>query len=308
MQPGLSSSLTFVSRLESLWPPRELEREDKKAKAAAKKKRKAEEAAESKKAAKPAAGGRRKKRNSTHGGDDGSAESGDAEGGKPAKSSRLSRTRGQFEDTGPLVLVRGPSFPAMYRMGTLQSWKPWLEEMMQNHPAVLRLKKGTVKKVLTKSLNRSEPHDQAKDFIVQKSKAFGMLQSSLSSDLKKAAASGPVRKNKTVPQPKEAYMFLAFDLLLKSKLAATGGDADGDADKSVEKPQPWLMCREKLVEKVKSMMSLSLMDLSSIQSHYTESLQNHTLLFSAGDGGGLVDFFPSYGFKRQNCTKPAWLK
>ena len=137
MQPGLSSSLTFVSRLESLWPPRELEREDKKAKAAAKKKRKAEEAAESKKAAKPAAGGRRKKRNNTHGDDDGSAESGDAEGSKPAKSSRLSRTRGQFEDTDPLVLVRGPSFPAMYRMGTLPSWKPWLEEMMQNRPAVL---------------------------------------------------------------------------------------------------------------------------------------------------------------------------
>ena len=282
-----------------------MEREEKKAKAAAKKKRKAEEAAESKKAAKPAAGGRRKKRNNTHGGDDGSAESGDAEGSKPAKSSRLSRTRGQFEDTDPLVLVRGPSFPAMYRMGTLQSWKPWLEEMMQNRPAVLRLKKGTVKKVLTKSLNRSEPHDQAKDFIVQKSKAFGMLQSSLSSDLKKAAASGPVRKNKTVPQPKEVSMFLAFDLMLKSKLAATGGDADGE---SVEQPQPWLMCREKLVKKVESMMSLSLMDLSSIQSHYTESLQNHTLLFSAGDGGGLVDLFPSCGLKRQNFTKPAWLK
>ena len=282
-----------------------MEREEKKAKAAAKKKRKAEEAAESKKAAKPAAGGRRKKRNSTHGGDDGSAESGDAEGGKPAKSSRLSRTRGQFEETDPPVLVRGPSFPAAYRLGTLQSWKPWLEEMMQNHPAVLRLKKGTVKKVLTKSLNKSEPQEEAKDFIVQKSKAFGMLQSSLSSDLKKAAASGPVRKNKTVPQPKEVSMFLAFDLMLKSKLAATGGDADGE---SVEQPQPWLMCREKLVKKVESMMSLSLMDLSSIQSHYTESLQNHTLLFSAGDGGGLVDFFPSYGFKRQNCTKPAWLK
>lgn len=250
-----------------------MEREEKKAKAAAKKKRKAEEAAESKKAAKPAAGGRRKKRNSTHGGDDGSAESGDAEGGKPAKSSRLSRTRGQFEETDPPVLVRGPSFPAAYRLGTLQSWKPWLEEMMQNHPAVLRLKKGTVKKVLTKSLNRSEPHDQAKDFIVQKSKAFGMLQSSLSSDLKKAAASGPVRKNKTVPQPKEVSMFLAFDLMLKSKLAATGGDADGE---SVEQPQPWLMCREKLVKKVESMMSLSLMDLSSIQSHYTESLQNNS--------------------------------
>ena len=273
MQPGLSSSLTFVSRLESLWPPRELEREEKKAKAAAKKKRKAEEAAESKKAAKPAAGGRRKKRNNTHGDNDGSAESGDAEGSKPAKSSRLSRTRGQFEETDPPVLVRGPSFPAAYRLGTLQSWKPWLEEMMQNHPAVLRLKKGTVKKVLTKSLNRSEPHDQAKDFIVQKSKAFGMLQSSLSSDLKKAAASGPVRKNKTVPQPKEAFMFLAFDLMLKSKLAATGGDADGE---SVEQPQPWLMCREKLVKKVESMMSLSLMDLSSIQSHYTESLQNNS--------------------------------
>ena len=250
-----------------------MEREDKKAKAAAKKKRNAEEAAESKKAAKPAAGGRRKKRNNTHGGDDGSAESGDAEGSKPAKSSRLSRTRGQFEDTDPLVLVRGPSFPAMYRMGTLQSWKPWLEEMMQNRPAVLRLKKGTVKKVLTKSLNKSEPQEEAKDFIVQKSKAFGMLQSSLSSDLKKAAASGPVRKNKTVPQPKEVSMFLAFDLMLKSKLAATGGDADGE---SVEQPQPWLMCREKLVKKVESMMSLSLMDLSSIQSHYTESLQNNS--------------------------------
>ena len=71
-------------------------------------------------------------------------------------------------------------------------------------------------------------------------------------------------------------MFLAFDLMLKSKLAATGGDADGDANKSVEQPQPWLMCREKLVRKVESMMSLSLMDLSSIQSHYTESLQNNS--------------------------------
>ena len=235
-------------------PAREKEREEKRLKkeqAAESKKRKAAEAAEAKKAAKPS-GRRRKSKRGQH--EDSAASDDPAADGSKAKAAKVSRTRakGSFEDTDPPVLVKGSMFPAAYRLGFFESFNDFLDEVVCNKPAVMCNKKGSVKKVLAKSLNRNDPQEETKDFITQTAKAFGVQQASAKSDLQKQAASGPVRKNKTVPQEKEVAMFLGFDLLLKAKLVAShgfrgdgdgpGGDDSGEAGDTGE--EPWLLCRE----------------------------------------------------------------
>ena len=253
-------------------PAREKEREDKRLKkeqAAESKKRKAAEAAEAKKAAKPS-GRRRKSKRGQH--DDSAASDDPAADGSKAKAAKVSRTRakGSFEESDPPVLVKGSMFPAAYRLGFFESFNDFLDQVVCNKPAVMRNKKGSVKKVLSKSLNRNDPNQEteAKDFITQTAKAFGVQQASAKSDLQKLAAIGPVRKNKTVPQEKEVAMFLGFDLLLKAKLVARhgfhgDGDGDGPGGNSGEaggsgecEEEPWLLCREALVKKVQSFLSL----------------------------------------------------
>ena len=244
-------------------PATQKEREEKtlkKEQAAESKKRKAAEAAEAKKAAKPS-GRRRKSKRGQH--EDSAASDDPAADGSKAKAAKVSRTRakGSFEDTDPPVLVKGSMFPAAYRLGFFESFNDFLDEVVCNKPAVMRNKKSSVKKVLTKSLNRNDPQEETKDFITQTAKAFGVQQASAKSDLQKLAAIGPVRKNKTVPQEKEVAMFLGFDLLLKAKLVARGdgpgGDDSGEAgDTGEPENQPWLLCREALVKKVQSFLSL----------------------------------------------------
>ncbi|CAL1162838.1 unnamed protein product [Cladocopium goreaui] len=227
---------------------KEKEREEKRLKkeqAAESKKRKAAEAAEAKKAAKPS-GRRRKSKRGQH--EDSAASDDPAADGSKAKAAKVSRTRakGSFEETDPPVLVKGSMFPAAYRLGFFESFNDFLDEVVCNKPAVMRNKKGSVKKVLAKSLNRNDPQEETKDFITQTAKAFGVQQASAKSDLQKQAARGPVRKNKTVPQEKEVAMFLGFDLLLKAKLVARGdgpgGDDSGEAgDTGEPENQPWLL-------------------------------------------------------------------
>ncbi|CAL1133557.1 unnamed protein product [Cladocopium goreaui] len=232
---------------------KEKEREEKRLKkeqAAESKKRKAAEAAEAKKAAKPS-GRRRKSKRGQH--EDSAASDDPAADGSKAKAAKVSRTRakGSFEDTDPPVLVKGSMFPAAYRLGFFESFNDFLDQVVCNKPALMRNKKGSVKKVLSKSLNRNDPQQETetKDFITQTAKAFGVQQASAKSDLQKLAAIGPVRKNKTVPQEKEVAMFLGFDLLLKAKLVARhgfrgdgdgpGGDDSGEAGDTGE--EPWLL-------------------------------------------------------------------
>ena len=118
----------------------------KKEQAAESKKRKAAEAAEAKKAAKPS-GRRRKSKRGQH--EDSAASDDPAADGSKAKAAKVSRTRakGSFEETDPPVLVKGSMFPAAYRLGFFESFNDFLDQVVCNKPAVMRNKKGSVKKV-----------------------------------------------------------------------------------------------------------------------------------------------------------------
>ena len=112
------------------------------------KKRKSLKDAEAKKAARREAA--RKKRKGSGGDADGSSE--EPDGAKPKKSrkstSKAARTRGreQFQETDPPILRRGASLPAQYRLGSFSSFKDFMAEVCDGKPALLRCKKGAVKK------------------------------------------------------------------------------------------------------------------------------------------------------------------
>ena len=284
-------------------PAREKEREEKRLKkeqAAESKKRKAAEAAEAKKAAKPS-GRRRKSKRGQH--EDSAASDDPAADGSKAKAAKVSRTRakGSFEETDPPVLVKGSMFPAAYRLGFFESFNDFLDQVVCNKPAVMRNKKGSVKKVLSKSLNRNDPQQETetKDFITQTAKAFGVQQASAKSDLQKLAAIGPVRKNKTVPQEKEVAMFLGFDLLLKAKLVARGDGPGGDIQVRPVTPVRSLGCCA--VKPVQSFLSLRCTLASNLPlSLHRIAIDRPLVVLSCPESGRLANFFGGATFSGQS--------
>lgn len=133
------------------------------------KKRKQEEAkaakkreAEAKKAAKKAADGekpskRRKRRNGTEE-DDAAPEKADHRG--------LQRIRGSFTDKDPQVLVDGAQFATSCRLTPAPNCRKFLKSILLNGMGLLRLKKGSVKKILTESMEGGFPMtDDAKAYI-----------------------------------------------------------------------------------------------------------------------------------------------
>lgn len=230
---------------------REKKREEAKLKKehdAQEKKRKAAEAAEAKKAARKAAKHTRRKAKRGEGQDESGSE--DGAGGDESKT-KFARTRGSFDEKDPTILVRGAGLPASYRLGSFSSIKDFLAAIEANKPSLLRNRKASVKKILTKSLKNNSDRNEANQFIVQTSKAFGMTQSNMSSEMKKLSGSQLARKNKTVDQSPEAASLLGMDLLLKAKILSNGDVPD--------EKKPWLMDRAALVKEVKNFMKLGCM-------------------------------------------------
>ena len=211
------------------------------------KKRKLQERAEAKKAAKAAS--RRKKRK---GGEDGEGEGssdldddGKPKGRRSTGTGKAPRTRGrdQFEESDPAILRRGASLDASYRLGSFSSIKEFVNEIWDEKPALLRCKKGSVKKILTKSLQKSTLENR-KEYIVQTSKSFGVAQSNMSSAMKKLSGE-PVRRNQTVPQDEDTAVMLGMDLLMKAKMK-----------QAAPTDRRWIMDRTKLIQKLETTLNL----------------------------------------------------
>ena len=98
-------------------------------------------------------------------------------------------------------------------------------------------------------------------------------------------------------------MFLGFDLLLKAKLVARhgfrgdgdgpGGDDSGEAgDTGEPENQPWLLCREALVKKVQSFLSLRCTLASSLPlSLHRIATDRPLVVLSCPESGRLANFF-----------------
>ena len=212
------------------------------------KKRKSQESAEAKKAARKAATRRKKKRTDDGDGEDGSSDldDDDDEGKRKGRKStgKAPRTRGNFEDTDPAILRRGANLDASYRLGSFSCIKEFVNEIWEEKPALLRCKKGSVKKILTKSLQKSTLENR-KEYIVQTSKSFGVAQSKMSSALKKLSGE-PVRQNNTVAQDEDTAVMLGMDLLMKAKQKQAALEGD----------RRWIMDRKKLMEKLEKTLNL----------------------------------------------------
>ena len=196
---------------------REAEKQYKKRKAQEERERKKEESKKDKaaKAAKKSV-----KRKSDADEAEGAGEGEDDE--DPHKKRKgITRTRGTFLDTDPPVLVQGHDLPAQFQVPSQGDIQTFIEEVVQNNPCILKLKKGTVKKIITAQTKgwTDEKIQELNQFANNQSKAFSATQASMAAFLKKAA--GPVRKNSTVVQTKEVAMFLGFDMLLNGLLQKT---------------------------------------------------------------------------------------
>lgn len=119
-----------------------------------------------------------------------------------------------------------------------------MNEIWEEKPALLRCKKGSVKKILTKSLQKSTLENR-KEYIVQTSKSFGVAQSKMSSALKKLSGE-PVRQNNTVAQDEDTAVMLGMDLLMKAKQKQAALEGD----------RRWIMDRKKLMEKLEKTLNL----------------------------------------------------
>ena len=199
------------------------------------------------KAARKASRGRGKKKRTDDGdGEDGSSDLDDDEGKRKGRKStgKAPRTRGNFEDTDPAILRRGANLDASYRLGSFSCIKEFVNEIWEEKPALLRRKKGSVKKILTKSLQKSTL-ENCKEYIVQTSKSFGVAQFKFSSSLKKLSGE-PVRQNNTVAQDDDTAVMLGMDLLMKAKQKQAALEGD----------RRWIMDCKKLMEKLEKTLNL----------------------------------------------------
>ena len=133
-------------------PPRESARELKKQKAEEKKAAKqAKKIAEKEAEGEPASKRRKKKDAKEKDGDKGDHR-------------HLQRTRATFSEDDPPVLKSGPDFPTNYRVTPMSSVAKFIQSVLLNKVSILRLKKGSVKKVCSFGLglgkNAREPLDK----------------------------------------------------------------------------------------------------------------------------------------------------
>ena len=138
-QSFLSQSCIYGEPLSTVWslhflPPREEAKEQKKRKAEEKKAaRQAKKLAEKEAEGEPEPKKRKKKDKDK---DD-----------KAADHRNLQRTRGAFKDEDPEVLKSGADLPTTHRVQPLLSVSKFLQSVSENKVSLLRLKKGSIKKI-----------------------------------------------------------------------------------------------------------------------------------------------------------------
>lgn len=164
------------------------------------------------------------KRKSKKKGRDGGAAPGESSdpGGDPDQKKRRrassTRTRGNFSDTDPPVLAKGSGFSAECRMESFDTMKAFVETVAQGKPALLRLKKAQVRKVLSETYAKDLEEEESaktsewKEFVNNQTKSFLMTQANLSAAAKKL--DGSQRKNQSVALEGPCSAGLGFDLLL----------------------------------------------------------------------------------------------
>ena len=104
------------------------------------------------------------------------AEGAEAEGRKRAKA-KVPRTRGQFAPSDPPVIANGPAFAASFKPELTVKIRDFVRRVLANEPAILRCKKGSVKKVLSFSLKNAVEVDSATvTFINGTSKSYAIKQ------------------------------------------------------------------------------------------------------------------------------------
>lgn len=146
-----------------------------------------------------------------------SSDPGDPEQKKRRRASST-RTRGNFADTDPPVLAKGSGFSAECRMESFDTLKAFVENVAQGKPALLRLKKAQVRKVLSETYAKDLVEEESsktsewKEFVNNQSKSFSMTQSNLSAAAKKL--DGSQRKNQGMVLEGPCSAGLGFDLLL----------------------------------------------------------------------------------------------
>ena len=169
------------------------------------------------------------------------SESGSEDDKGKAKKQRVPRTRGQFDETDPPLLVRGSNLPASYRLDCSKSMKEFLERVIQNEPAILRNKKGSVRKVCSRSLKNYKP-DEAKSFTAQTAKQFSTVQANVNASGKKMTEDR-VRTNNTTAVNDQIATILGFDILLNAMIASKKNtDGEGEGGRRL----PFVMDRVKL--------------------------------------------------------------
>ena len=176
------------------------------------------------------------------------AEGAEAEGRKRAKA-KVPRTRGQFAPSDPPVIANGPAFAASFKPEPTVKIRDFVRRVLANEPAILRCKKGSVKKVLSFSLKKAVAEDSATvTFINGTSKSYAIKQAEMKSQVKKF--SEQIRKNSTIAQDDTTPSLLGFDVILNSALALP------DVFLAKGTQEPWLMDRGLLLKHLQKLQTL----------------------------------------------------
>ena len=165
----------------------------------------------------------------------------EAEGqdGRKKNKQKVPRTRGQFDSSDPPVIANGPGFAANFKPEPTIKMRDFVKRILANEPAILRCKKGAVKKVLSFSLkNAVAKEPDTVTFINGTSKAYAVKQTEMKSQVKKF--SEKIRKNSTIAQDDTTPSLLGFDVILNAALGLPD-DVFQDMSAAEGKQVPWLM-------------------------------------------------------------------
>ena len=180
--------------------------------------------------------------------EDAEQEAEGADGRKRAKA-KVPRTRGQFAPSDPPIIVNGPGFAASFKPEPTVKIRDFVRRVLANEPAILRCKKGAVKKVLSFSLKKAVAVDPATvTFVNGTSKSYAIKQAEMKSQVKKF--SEQIRKNSTIAQDDTTPSLLGFDVILNSALALP------DVFLAKGTQEPWLMDRGLLLKHLQKLQTL----------------------------------------------------
>ena len=155
--------------------------------------------------------------------------------------------------------MNGHELPAEFQVHSYDNYSPWVKDLVQNLPSILKLKKGLIKKVVTLQASAMEfDGDGAKEcqtFANNTSKAFQSTQTTMAALLKKATS--PMRKSSTAEEKsKEVAMFIGFDFLLN-------GLCKLEPAPDYIKEGAWVADRDKLSELLSRWLGSTLVHFSS---------------------------------------------